>query len=61
MLGAGRRVDTNKLCEHATDMIYIFCDIVSFPEVRVIFKKGSDLTHYTRGAIPFGDRDVLFG
>ena len=25
---------------HATDMIYIFCDIVSFPKVRVIFKKG---------------------
>ena len=61
MLGAGRRVDTNKLWEHATDMIYIFCDIVSFPEVRVIFKRGSDLTHYNRGAIPFGDRDVLFG
>tara|TARA_B100001250_G_scaffold141781_1_gene121315 strand:+ start:106 stop:546 length:441 start_codon:yes stop_codon:yes gene_type:complete len=61
MLGAGRKVDRTKLWEHATDMIYIFCDIVSFPEVRVVFKKGSDLTHYNRGAIPFGDRNVLFG
>ena len=61
MLGAGRKVDRTKLWEHATDMIYIFCDIVSFPEVRVVFKKGSDLTQYNRGAIPFGDRNVLFG
>tara|TARA_Y100001938_G_C8085596_1_gene431772 strand:+ start:1468 stop:1905 length:438 start_codon:yes stop_codon:yes gene_type:complete len=61
MLGAGRKVDKDKLWEHANDMIYIFCDIVSFPKVRVIFKKGSDLTQYNRGSIPFGDRDVLFG
>ena len=61
MLGAGRKVDEEKLWEHANEMIYIFCDVVSFPEVRVIFKRGSDLTHYNRGAIPFGDRDVLFG
>ena len=60
MLGAGRSVDEEKLWEHATDMIYIFCDVVEFPEVRVIFKRGSDLTQYPKGSIPFGDRDALF-
>ena len=61
MLGAGRKVDEEKLWEHANEMIYIFCDVVSFPEVRVIFKRGSDLKKYSKGKIPFGDRDVLFG
>jgi len=60
MLGAGRSVDQNKLWEHANDMIYIFCDVVEFPKVRVIFKRGSDLTKYTKGSIPFKDRNVLF-
>ena len=61
MLGAGRSVDQEKLWEHASKMIYIFCDVVSFPEVRVIFKRRSDLTQYAKGSIPFGDRNVLFG
>lgn len=60
MLGAGRSVDEEKLWEHANDMIYIFCDVVSFPQVRVVFKRGSDLTQYSKGSIPFGDRNVLF-
>ena len=60
MLGAGRSVDEEKLWEHGTDMIYIFCDVVEFPKVRVIFKRGSDLTQYPKGSIPFGDRDALF-
>ena len=60
MLGAGRSVDKVKLWEHAINMIYIFCDVVEFPKVRVIFKRGSDLTQYSKGKIPFGDRDALF-
>ena len=60
MLGAGRSVDEEKLWEHATNMIYIFCDVVEFPKVRVVFKRGSDLTQYTKGSIPFKDRNVLF-
>jgi len=60
MLGAGRRVDEHALWEHAMDMGYIFCDIVDFPKVSVIFKWGSDLTRYRKGSIPFGDRHVLF-
>jgi hypothetical protein len=60
MLGAGRFIDEKKLWEHANHMIYIFCDIVDFPKVRVICKYGSDLVKYSKGSIPFGDRDVLF-
>lgn len=60
MLGAGRSVNEEKLWEHAMDMIYIFCDVVDFPQVRVVYKKGSDLLKYPKGSIPFKDRNVLF-
>tara|TARA_Y100000356_G_C11106690_1_gene207344 strand:+ start:37 stop:483 length:447 start_codon:yes stop_codon:yes gene_type:complete len=60
MLGGGRRVDEEKLWEHAMDMVYIFCDVVDFPQVRVIFKYGKDLIEYQKGNIPFKDRDLLF-
>ena len=61
MLGMGRKVDEEELWEHANDMIYIFTDVVEFPKVMVRFVKGSDLTQYTKGSIPFKDRNVLFG
>ena len=61
MIGAGRSVDEEKLWEHANNMVYIFCDIVNFPKVNVIFKNGSDLKNYKKGSIPYGDYDVLFG
>ena len=57
----GRKVDEEELWEHANDMIYIFTDVVEFPKVMVRFVKGSDLTQYTKGSIPFKDRNVLFG
>lgn len=60
MIGVGRSVNEEKLWEHATQMIYIFCDVVDFPQVRVIYKKGTDLLNYPKGNIPFKDRDVLF-
>jgi len=60
MLGAGRFVDEEKLWDHAANMIYIFCDIIDFPVVRVVYKHGRDLIQYPKGSIPFGDRDVLF-
>ena len=49
------------MSKHANNMIYIFCDIVNFPKVNVIFKNGSDLKNYKKGSIPYGDYDVLFG
>jgi hypothetical protein len=60
MLGVGRSVNEEKLWKHAVDMVYIFCDIVDFPQVRVVYKKGSDLLKYPKGSIPFKDRNVLF-
>ena len=61
MLGAGRKIDEEKLWNHAMEMVYIFCCIVDFPTVHIVFKKGSDLIRYRKGHIPFGDRHVIFG
>lgn len=61
MIGAGRQVDEDLLWKHAEKIIYIFCDVVEFPKVRVVFKRGSDMRNYKKGSIPFGDRNVLFG
>ena len=60
MLGMGRKVNEEELWEHAENMIYIFTDVVEFPKVQVRFVKGSDLTQYTKGSIPFKDRNALF-
>lgn len=60
MIGAGRSVDEEKLWQHAPQMKYIFCDIVDFPQVRVICKNGLDLVKYPKGTIPFKDRNALF-
>ena len=60
MQGVGRCVDQEKLWEHAPQIVYIFCDIVDFPEVRIVYKRGTDLLKYPKGSIPFGDRNVLF-
>jgi len=60
MQGGGRNVDKKLLWEHAMKMIYIFCDVVDFPEVQVVFKYGEDLTRYPNGNIPFNDRNTLF-
>ena len=49
------------VAHNVLDMIYIFTDVVEFPKVQVRFGKGSDLKQYTKGSIPFKDRDVLFG
>ena len=61
MLGMGRKVNEEELWEHAENMIYIFTDVVEFPKVQVRFVKGSDLTQYTKGSIPFSHRNALFG
>ena len=47
---------------HAKDLIYICCDIVEFPRVRMIFKTGSGLTQeYPLCHISQSKREVLFG
>ena len=59
-LGVGRSLNVEEHEAHAENIIYIFTDVVEFPKVQVRFVKGSDLTQYTKGSIPFKDRNVLF-
>ena len=59
-LGVGRSLNVEEHEAHAANIIYIFTDVVEFPKVQVRFVKGSDLTQYTKGSIPFKDRNVLF-
>jgi hypothetical protein len=60
-IGTGRQFNYTAMAEKAEDMIYIACDIVDFPEVRVIFKKGRDLVEqYPKGEVPKSKRGVLF-
>lgn len=62
MLGAGRRVDRAKLHEHALEIDYILSDITAFPQVKIVFKRGTDLVeHWPSGKIPAYHRKVLFG
>ncbi len=61
-IGQGREFDKEVAHEKSSDLIYICCDIVEFPKVRVIFKKGSDLIQeYPSCTINKSKREVLFG
>jgi hypothetical protein len=62
MLGSGRSFNAEVAHAKAENMIYICCDIVDFPAVRVIFKSGKDLiAEYPKCEIPKRHREVLFG
>jgi len=62
MLGAGRKIDREKLHEHAREIDYILSDITEFPRVRIVFKRGTDLVeNYPAGKIPNQERETLFG
>jgi len=44
------------------NMNYIICDIVDFPRVRVIFRRGKELARaYPKGIISKTKRGELFG
>ena len=45
MIGAGRKVDYSQVVKHIhdNDLTYLIADITSFPEITVMFIKGSDL------------------
>ena len=61
-LGVGRSLNVEEHEAHAANIIYIFTDVVEFPKVQVRFVKGSDLiTKYTKGSIPFKDRNFSIG
>lgn len=62
MLGAGRKVDVEKLHAHAQEIDYILSDITEFPRVRIVFKRGTDLIEsYPTGKIDKREKTVLFG
>lgn len=62
MIGAGRSLDEEVAQAHANEINYICCDIVEFPIVRVLFKRGTDLVNkYPKCAIPRKDRNEFFG
>jgi hypothetical protein len=61
MLGAGRKIDREKLHEHALTIDYILSDITQFPKVRIVFKRGTELVEtYPSGKIGADQQQVLF-
>ena len=61
-IGTGRKFNYEAMVEKADGMIYIACDIVDFPQIRVVFKEGLDLVdEYPTGKVSENKRGVLFG
>jgi len=61
MLGDGRKINEEKLHEHADTIDYILSDITEFPKVRIVFKSGSELVkNYPNGKIPLKEKKALF-
>ena len=63
MIGTGRKFDKAKFHKGVKEkkMNYICCDIIDFPKVRVLFKRGTDLLkEYPTGSIGVPKRDLLF-
>ena len=61
-IGAGRKFNSIIAYEKANKLIYICCDIVDFPKVRVIFKEGKDLVRdFPSCSVSKKNREILFG
>jgi hypothetical protein len=60
-LGQGRTFDKQIAHTKAKKLIYICCDVVEFPKIRVRFISGSQLIKtYPLCEIPKKDREVIF-
>jgi|TARA_R110000822_G_scaffold283224_1_gene404756 hypothetical protein len=60
-MGAGRKFNESIAWKKADKLVYICCDIVDFPKVRVVFKSGKDLVNsYPKCSVPKKDREILF-
>lgn len=60
-LGQGRTFNREVAHKKANKLIYICCDVVDFPEIRVKFVNGSQLVKkYPLCEVPKKDREVLF-
>ena len=61
-IGAGRKLNLNEVEKKSRDLVYICCDIVDFPKVRVVFKTGEDLLkRYPSASVALSKREELFG
>jgi hypothetical protein len=61
MIGGSRSINEEVATEHCKKIIYICCDIIDFPTVRVKFAKGSDLMkEYKNFKIPKSQRENFF-
>jgi len=61
MLGTGRTVDLSEVKKKASELIYICCDIVEFPKVRIRFIDGLKLlSQYPTATVPVRDREMFF-
>ena len=61
MRGSKRKFIQSVAHEKASCLIYICCDIVDFPQVRVLFRKGTELiVEYPKCNISLGKRAVFF-
>jgi hypothetical protein len=59
--GVGRQLDLLEHTTNASHLIYIFCDIVEFPQVRVLFIEGTTLLQkFPNNKISFKRRGELF-
>lgn len=60
-IGAGRTFNRESAHAHARNLIYICCDIVDFPSLRIRFVKGEELImSYPNCSIKFRDRESFF-
>ena len=60
-LGSGRNFDPCIAKKKADRLIYICCDVISFPTIKIRFVKGKTLfERYPSCHIPYGQRDSFF-
>ena len=60
-IGSGRKFNESIAHDKANKLIYICCDIVEFPKIRVKFIKGADLIKkYPKCEINKGSREEFF-
>jgi len=61
MGGKGRVFVKEEAHDHARDVTYICCDIVDFPNVKVVFKRGRQLIEqYPQCKVKFAQREEFF-
>jgi hypothetical protein len=62
MLGKGRKITLERVHEHAREIDYVFSDITEFPQVRIVFKRGTDMIRdFPSTKIKKTERAKLFG